>query len=81
MAARPLPSLPSAPMPQFLPPLLVDSAIRIDFFMFSKVRAVSCVSCVRVSRWGAGSRVCASWGGVWAWLTWEAVLASPSTKI
>ena len=24
-------------LPQFLPPLLVDSAIRIDFFMFSKV--------------------------------------------
>lgn len=30
---------PTAPalLPQFLPPLLVDSAIRIDFFMFSKV--------------------------------------------
>jgi hypothetical protein len=26
-----------APTPQFLPPLLVDSAIRIDFFMFTKV--------------------------------------------
>ena len=36
-AAPPAPALHPAPTPQFLPPLLVDSAIRIDFFMFSKV--------------------------------------------
>lgn len=28
---------PRLPLLQFLPPLLVDTAIRIDFFMFSKV--------------------------------------------
>ena len=34
---RPSPPAARPPPAQFLPPLLVDTAIRIDFFMFSKV--------------------------------------------